>query len=92
MNSQLDQQSVSSESVSEQDHHGQENVTVQPEATQGGSVWGSIVCSRLLSGGSSVMDNEHAISQTTDVVYSNCVWIVSVSPFCLTAGILIIHT
>ena len=49
MNSQPDQQSVSSESVSEQDHHGQENVTVQPEATQGGSVWGSIVCSRLLS-------------------------------------------
>ena len=37
------------------------------------------------------MDNEHAISQTTDVVYSNCVRIVSVSPFCLTAGILIIH-
>ena len=53
MNSQPDQQSVSSESVSEQDHHGQENVTVQPEATQGGSVWGSrlckTVCSRLLS-------------------------------------------
>jgi len=53
MNSQLDQQSVSSESISEQDHHGQENVTVQPEATQGGSVQGSRLCktvhSRLLS-------------------------------------------
>jgi len=46
MNSQPDQQSVSLESVSEQgsepqDHHGQENVTAQPEATRGGSVWGS---------------------------------------------------
>jgi len=53
MNSQPHQQSVSSESVSEQDHHGQENVTVQAEATQGGSVWGSrlckTVCSKLLS-------------------------------------------
>jgi len=37
------------------------------------------------------MDNEHAISQTTDILYSNCVWIVSVSPFCLTDGILVIH-
>jgi len=46
INSQPDQQSVSLESVSEQgsepqDHHGQENITVQPEATRGGSVWGS---------------------------------------------------
>ena len=41
MNSQPDQQSVSSESVSEQasepqDHHGQENVRVQPEVDQCG--------------------------------------------------------
>jgi len=37
------------------------------------------------------MDNGHAVSLTTDIVYSNCVRIVSVFPFCLTAGILIIH-
>jgi len=49
MNSRPAQQSVSSELLSEQgsepqDHHGQENITVQPEATRDGSVWGSRLC------------------------------------------------
>lgn len=55
MNSRPDQQSVSSESVSEQgsepqDHHGQENVTAQPEATRGGSVSLQVILKAICAG------------------------------------------